>query len=289
MSSDNPGPRVERMDGPPRLRLTTPAGGAVEVRLHGAQVTAWQPVDGEEVIYLSPRSSFAPGASIRGGIPIIFPQFADVGPLPKHGFARNAEWEVASQAAADDYVEVALVLRDDPSTREVWDHGFRAEAAVRLDDALRVTLSIENRGNEPFTFTAALHGYLRVGDVSYAAVHGLDGTRYVDKVLGGERREVGAVPALGEIDRVYLDAPRVVELHDVARQRVLRLESGGFPDVVVWNPGEEKGSALADLGGDEWRRFVCVEAAAVGAPASLAPGERWSAWQRISVARTQTS
>jgi glucose-6-phosphate 1-epimerase len=274
---------IERLEDPARLRLATPAGGTVEVRLHGAQVTAWQPPEGDEVIYLSPRSSFTPGASIRGGIPIIFPQFADLGPLPKHGFARNAEWEVAMQTAEGGSTEATLVLRDDAATRAVWDHAFLAEVAVRLDAALRVTLTIENLGSTPFGFTAALHGYLRVGDVEQATVHGVEGTRYLDKVLGGEHTESAAVPALGEIDRVYLDAPAAVELHDLAHQRVLRLERGGFPDVVVWNPGEEKGTALADLGGDEWRRFVCVEAAAVGTPVSLAPGERWSAWQRISV------
>jgi glucose-6-phosphate 1-epimerase len=61
-------------------------------------------------------------------VPIIFPQFSDMGPLTKHGFARTALWEVAS--AADS--EVTLVLRSSEATRKLWPHDFEALFRVAL-------------------------------------------------------------------------------------------------------------------------------------------------------------
>lgn len=63
-----------------------------ELYLHGAQVTAWRPQGEQPVLFTSPKSVFAAGKAIRGGIPIIFPWF---GPnqhartAPQHGFART--------------------------------------------------------------------------------------------------------------------------------------------------------------------------------------------------------
>jgi glucose-6-phosphate 1-epimerase len=59
------------------------------------------------------------------------------------------------------------------------------------------------------------------------------------------------------------------------------VEGEGFPDVVLWNPGREKGRALSDLGPDEYRRMLCVEAAVVGKPVHLAAGARWAGRQHL--------
>ena len=54
---------------------------------------------------------------------------------------------------------------------------------------------------------------------------------------------------------------------------------------VVWNPGPEKARAVPDIGGDAWRRFVCVETANCGPHAvRLAPGARHAMTARIDVA-----
>lgn len=274
--------------GLPRVILAYPAGGRVEVYLHGAHVTSWTGADGEPLLFLSERSRFEPGAAIRGGIPVIFPQFADRGPLPKHGFARTMRWELAETEADLGGAATALLrLRDDESTRALWPHPFRAELFVALDEALTLTLRVENPGDTDFEFTTALHTYLRVGDVRRATVEGLRGVAYVDKVEDRTRKveEADAVAITGETDRVYEGAPDRLVVRDPAAGRTLVVEKEGFPDAVVWNPWTELAHELPDLGDDEYLRMLCVESAAVATPVRLAPGGEWRGTVRLRVER----
>ena len=117
--------------GQPAVRLAPAGGGSVTVALHGGQVLSWIGADGIERLYLSPSAKFDGKTAIRGGVPVCWPQFNQRGPLPKHGFARNAPWqaEPADPARPD---TVALVLADSDATRALWPHAFRARLAVTL-------------------------------------------------------------------------------------------------------------------------------------------------------------
>lgn len=78
--------------GLPRLVVTSAAATA-EIYLQGAHVTSWVPAGGEPVIWMSEKSAFAPGAPLRGGVPVCFPWFGPhpSGDAPLHGFARTAD------------------------------------------------------------------------------------------------------------------------------------------------------------------------------------------------------
>ena len=52
---------------------------------------------------------------------------------------------------------------------------------------------------------------------------------------------------------------------------------------MIWNPGAEKAAALNDLEPGGWQRMLCVEAAVVGRPVHLAPGERWQGRQQLKL------
>ncbi|HEX6371728.1 MAG TPA: hypothetical protein VF006_22595, partial [Longimicrobium sp.] len=60
----------------PKLRLSHASGATAEVYLHGAHVASWVPAGGTEALFVSRAATFAPGKAIRGGVPVIFPQFA---------------------------------------------------------------------------------------------------------------------------------------------------------------------------------------------------------------------
>src|SRR5215216_5952539 len=166
---------------PPVVTIRAEDGAVAEIHRHGAHVTSWRPAgDGEERLYLSGRSGFEGTAAIRGGVPVVFPQFALEGPLPRHGFARTMAWSLGGIAReADGAAEAELVLRDSAETRALWDAGFKAVLAVTvIARQLSIALQVENTGDSPFSFTAALHTYLRVRDVAEAEIVGLRGASY---------------------------------------------------------------------------------------------------------------
>jgi len=268
--------------GLPKLTLTAPDGARAEIYLDGAHVTSWVPADGQERLFLSPASQFAAGAPIRGGIPIVFPQFGMSGPLPLHGLARLMRWEFAGASVVHGQASAIFRLRDTEDSRQLWANTFLAELTVTISGRrLAVTLAVTNTSAKSFSFTAGLHTYLAVADLTATCVEGLAGLRYCDAAAGWtENNQVAPqVHFTGEVNRIYFDAP--AELRLIEPGRTTYIDSTGFPDAVVWNPAAAKCATMPDLKPDDYQRFVCVEAAVIGAPVNLTPGECWQGTQRL--------
>lgn len=267
------------LHGQPVLKLQTPDGAVALISLFGAQVLSWTPAGGEERLYLSPQAVFDGSTPIRGGTPVCFPQFAAEGPLPKHGFARNRAWRVESSRAGKDYAVATLRLEDDPATRALWPHAFAAEMSVSIGGGrLDMELEVENIGDTAFSFTAALHTYLKVREVESLRIEGLRGLDYRDSAQGGTLKKETGVGVMidDEVDRIYHGAPPTLLVRE--DHRAMGIHSENFPDVVVWNPWEHKCAQFSDMPADGFRRMLCVEAAAVKTPIELAPGAEW--WGR---------
>jgi glucose-6-phosphate 1-epimerase len=272
---------IEAIDhqGLPALRLSTREGARAIVSLFGAQVLSWIPPGGREWLYVSERACFDRSLPIRGGIPVCFPQFAARGPLPKHGFARLRDWTLEDQRAARDYSQVSLSLQATAEEAACWPHAWRAELTVSVaENRLDVELEVANPGSEPFEFTAALHTYLRVDEVETARLEGLYGHEYEDSTEGDTlRRDSGDVLLVDrEVDRLYRSVQGALLLRD--GDRALGIHGENFPDLVVWNPWEEKCATLADMPRSGFRHMLCVEAAAVAQPVRVEAGDDW--WGR---------
>lgn len=292
MNPSRPLPAVTVSDfhGQPALHLRAGDGAQAWVLLHGAHLVSWRSADGAEQLYLSPRAGFDGRQAVRGGVPVIFPQFNQRGPLPRHGFARQRAWlPLSLEQGAEDALAV-LRLIDDAETRALWPQAFVAEMSLRITGArLDIELAVEHRepeeaGPSPneLVFTAALHSYLRVADVAAARLRGLHRLRYEDSVKGTE--QIDAAPELtvaGETDRIYFDVARPLCLHDGARR--VAISAQGFADAVVWNPGAEACARLADMPPDGWREMLCIEAAAIGTPVRLPVGDCWIGRQTLQV------
>lgn len=272
-------------DSLPKVRLTHRSGASVEIYQQGAHVASWRPAGGEEVLFMSRESRFETGVPIRGGIPIVFPQFSKRGPLPQHGFARTQSWEVAGRGMNAEGAAVArLSLMDSAATLATWPHPFLAELFVTLDDGLSTTLRVTNTGERSFNFTSALHTYFQVGDIGGVRVEGLEGSRFLGTEPGGEPQAVvGPLRIEGETDGVYGGTADRLRIRDASLKRTIVIDKSGFPDAVVWNPWIEKARAMPDFGDDEYRTMLCAEPGAIAEPVHLAPGEQWSGTQILRV------
>ena len=254
------------------------------VCVYGAHVTSFS-VRGSNILFLSQRALFEPPKAIRGGIPIIFPQFSGRGPLPSHGFARNKLWRVASREGRR---RVVLELEDSEDTRKMFPP-FRAVFSVELSDKAELQLTFRVEAKEsPLSFTCALHTYFAIGHISKTRVQGLKGVQYEDQ-LNGSRIETELQDHIvfdREVDRVYLSVPRHLSVADGANQRSIQLHTGAsLPDAVVWNPWEAKALKMtADFGPTEFNDMVCVEVGAVAKPVQVKAGESWEGRHTISMA-----
>ena len=264
-----------------RITVDGDAGDRIVATPHGAQLLSWV-AGGRERLYLSPAADFAPGRAIRGGVPLIFPQFNAWGPGTRHGFARLREW---TRVSTTDGEALRLQLHDDEATRADWPHAFVATLSARLSPGeLAVSLTVENPADTLCTFTAALHTYLRVDDVHACTLHGFEGRAFLDATDGNRPGTQDATPLRfpGEFDRIWPGAgDAVLRLHD--GDAGLECASDGFPDTVVWTPGETLAATLADVGAAEASRFLCIEPAAILSPVTLAPGGSWTGTQRLRV------
>ena len=256
------------MEGAPAVRLQGPAGDSVTVLLRGGQVVSWVDAIGVERLYRSPTSPLAGPQAVRGGVPVIFPQFNERGPLVRHGFARTRVWSL--QPIDPIAVEPQLVLRLHHAAHEtpLWPHDCVCTLTVALvPQGLRMTLAVENIGSNTLTFQAALHTYLAVGQVTQAVLHG---------VLPGHV----SLSLTEPIDQVFESAPGPFKLDSPAGSLVLA--HAGFNDVVVWNPGPA--AVIGDLPAGGHARFLCVEAAVIAQPVALTPGSSWQGSQTLQAA-----
>ncbi|BBB69962.1 D-hexose-6-phosphate mutarotase [Undibacterium sp. YM2] len=266
------------------LSLTSQDGATAKIASQGAHLCSWIPAGGVEQLFMSKTSAFLDGVAIRGGVPVVFPQFSNQGTLPKHGFARTCEWKLLQSGLLESGAAQAVYeLKENIARLTIWPYVFRAELRVSiLGNSLQIVLDIHNTGDTNFSFSTALHTYLAVQDIADVSLHGLQGLYYRDTVTGADHC-LEAEPSLhitGETDRIYGQVPAQLELRQPQQSTLIR--SSGFADAVVWNPGA--GAAkINDLHAGGENNMLCVEAATILRPIMLAPGDSWSGSQTLEV------
>ncbi len=249
------------------------------IALQGAHIATFQPRGEEPVLWLSPNAKFAPGKSIRGGVPLCWPWF---GPhktdsnLPGHGFARTVPWELLeTKAYTDGSTSLRFGLIENDTTRMQWPHASTAQLEVTVGKALKVELVTTNTGDAPFELGEALHTYFQISDVGNMTVTGLEGCEYLDKVQDFTRcTQQGGIKIESEVDRVYVNTEADCVIEDKGLKRAIRIAKQGSRSTVVWNPWQEKAEKMGDFGPKLHRDMVCVESGnALENVITLQPGE----------------
>jgi len=252
--------------------------GEASIGLQGAHVLSFQAAGQDPLIWMSPEATFAPGKSLRGGVPVCWPWFgphASDSSLPGHGPARTVNWKpVASEALNDGRTKVSFELVGTDKSREQCGHNLNVQLHVTVGSSLLLELETTNGGSTPFTLGEALHTYFLVGDVRQAHIEGLDGCEYIDKMDGGIRKQQqGAVSISAETDRIYLGSGSRKVIIDPAMDRKIVIQSQGSASTVVWNPWIETATRMGDLGPDGYLHMLCVETVnAADDVVEIAPG-----------------
>lgn len=271
--------------GLPVAEISTPLASA-RVALQGGQLLAWQPAGHKPVIWTSKAAVYESGKSVRGGVPVCWPWFGALADKGTHGFVRTRLWQMReSRLDATGQIMLRLGIRDDASTRAIWDQSFDLELVVTVGQTLTLKLITRNTGAEPMLITQALHTYFCTGDIGQTTVQGLDGCAYLDKVQNfAPSQQSEAVRFSGETDRIYTDTTADCLINDAADNRVIRVIKQGSTSTVVWNPWSEREKAFTDMATGEYTQMLCVETCNAGPDQiTVAAGASHAIQARISV------
>jgi glucose-6-phosphate 1-epimerase len=266
----------------PALHLRAPDGAEATITLYGAHLVSWKTApgpqagtagihatDGQERLFLGTLSALDGSRAIRGGVPVIFPQFAERGQGMRHGFARVSTWRLLDSGEQDGAAFALLALNGAdlaPALAAAWPHPFELSLRVSVQaQSLVMALEVRNTGTHPFPFAAALHTYYLVEDVEAVRIDGV---------------QAETLAITDKLDQVFERIGGQIGFDTGADK--LHLQQSGFADAVVWNPGAVDAAALADMEDEEYRRFVCIEPALL-TPQVLEPGGSWRGEHRVVV------
>ena len=266
----------------PAVTIRAADGAQATVTLYGGHLVSWRSSDGRERLFCSRESKLDGSRAIRGGVPVIFPQFGARGAGMRHGFARVATWQEAASGVDDGVAWAELRLTQDalpPAIAAAWPFTFALRLRVAVQDqSLDIDFTVHNTGEQAFPFSAALHSYFAIDQLDQARITGLQRVRYSDETPPDALQAEEVLQFADKLDRIYHQLPGPLQL--ASGGDTLRLAQQGFTDAVVWNPGAQDAAALPDLADDEYTRFVCIEAALIE-PDLLAAGAAWHGSQQL--------
>lgn len=199
----------------------------------------------------------------------------------QHGFARTMPWSIN---VADNGQSAVCELTQNEKTYDMWPYKFKLVYTIMLEGSdLKTTLHVHNADEKPFEFTALLHTYFAVPDITQVKVKGLQGLEYADKLDGGclhqENREEITID--GETDRNYVSFPHHAILEYPGARLAIRTDAC-LPDLVLWNPWIEKARSLADFDDEEYKKMVCLESGKIMSAVDLRPDQIWCGSQTLS-------
>jgi len=260
-----------------------------EIFIQGAQLTHFQASGKQATIWCSRSARFKKHSAVRGGIPLCWPWFGDLNKNPErvkasmlptavnaHGFARNLQWELKeiSEPSPSETI-VKMALSSNEYTQSLFPHAFQLVVEFSISDQLCIHFLVINTGKESFSYTAALHSYFAIGDITQSTVSGFDQGVYIDALDHWQQKiQEGCINVDGEVDRIYLDTPDTCRIQCAQKNRLVQLDTVGSRSTVIWNPWIDKSKRLSDFDKTEYKEMLCIETAnALQDYVTLKPGK----------------
>lgn len=259
--------------------------------LQGAQLSHYKQRDKPSVIWLSETSEHQQGKPLRGGIPLCWPWFGDlnknpepvkeqlsINNAPTHGFARNQLWNLDRiEVINHEETLVALRLDVDKLSFNGWSFPATLLMTFTIGKQLSIDFSVENTGEESFSYSTALHSYFPVNNIHEAKVFGLENCNYHDCLDDWAiKTQADVITFTEETDRLYYFEPREGSKDMIIKDQnhSINISSTYSHSCVVWNPWIEKSKTLSGFANDDYLTMLCVETARAGKDfVTLAPGE----------------
>lgn len=239
--------------------------------LKGAQVLQASLVSMHELFYVSPLAADNPDKPIRGGIPLLFPQFGDSGSLVKHGFVRDMYWQCVEEAHDGRGSTSTHQLEIKATDFTDWPHAASLKVNVSADEKkFMLGFSVTNVGDSSFTFTGGLHPYFRISSRADIELKGLESMSFKDSF---PEKDAYQLQSNCLIERQYVGTP---DLTFYNGNCWLKLVAKGFDSWMVWNPGVNGARLISDLPDEDWDTFMCIEPIILSQPLLLEPGKTFN-------------
>ena len=276
------------------------SGASAIVRPFGATLTSYKTSSGKEILFVSKLAKTDGSKALRGGIPLVFPQFGQPNPnMPSHGFLRCNYWITNRQSYYDNDdeagCEFTLDLKDVVSGKgdTVWSDGSvdcTLSFMVKVQaSSITTTLTIHNNGKNQFDYQTLLHTYYKINGSKALCnnscnVVGLDGYNVDDKITSEQSvQDSSPIGIDREVDRIYTPPTGKSKLDvvictgdDGSKVSLKATAIDGEKEipvsVVVWNPFIEKAKRLGDFDDNEYHDMLCVEPGILSGMEPLAPG-----------------
>jgi glucose-6-phosphate 1-epimerase len=253
------------------------------IALQGAHLLSFCAEGGTPLLWVSPNCNFTSGVALRGGIPVCLPWFGP-NPLdakkPKHGFARNQDWQLSDATLLADGT-TQLRFNFTSAANELFSFDFNAQLVMTLGYNIKLEISVHNADNRDFDCSWALHSYHPVSSLKDVRVKGLAGRTYLDNLEShAVKTQQDDVSFSDAVDRVFPEVENAVEIIGSPN---IAIRHHNCPSVVVWNPGPINAANIADIGAGNEQGYICVERGAVLSEKwHLSAGETQSAWVEIT-------
>ena len=231
-------PKIEKIKGPNNSEVSfCPNRGGIITSLK---------FNDKEIFYLDEVTFKNKENSVRGGIPILFPNAGElidnkVFPgLKRHGFARDMCWQFE---AKDDYFKETI--SSDDSTFEIYPYDFKLSiiGSFKEDGSFVLKQEIENREKEKdLPISMGIHPYFKVSNIEKGYIKfNFEGGRYIED----------QVSVWSNGGTVYVDNPKLknpdasIEIEIPSLGTIVFDISPVFQTIWIWSmPGKD---------------FICVE------------------------------